>query len=40
MRALHPDVSIWTAAIDEGLDEHAFIVPGLGDAGDRAYGTK
>jgi uracil phosphoribosyltransferase len=39
-RALHPDVSIWTAAIDEGLDEHAFIVPGLGDAGDRAYGTK
>jgi uracil phosphoribosyltransferase len=40
MRALHPDVPIWTAAIDEGLDEHAFIVPGLGDAGDRAYGTK
>jgi uracil phosphoribosyltransferase len=40
MRALHPDVPIWTAAIDEGLDGHAFIVPGLGDAGDRAYGTK
>ena len=40
MRGLHPDVPIWTAAIDEGLDEHAFIVPGLGDAGDRAYGTK
>jgi uracil phosphoribosyltransferase len=40
MRALHPDVPIWTAAIDEGLDEHAFILPGLGDAGDRAYGTK
>jgi uracil phosphoribosyltransferase len=40
MRALHPDVPIWTAAIDEELDEHAFIVPGLGDAGDRAYGTK
>jgi uracil phosphoribosyltransferase len=40
MQALHPDVPIWTAAIDEGLDEHAFIVPGLGDAGDRAYGTK
>jgi uracil phosphoribosyltransferase len=40
MRALHPDVPIWTAAIDAGLDEHAFIVPGLGDAGDRAYGTK
>ena len=40
MRAIHPDVPIWTAAIDEGLDEQAFIVPGLGDAGDRAYGTK
>jgi uracil phosphoribosyltransferase len=40
LRAHHPDVSIWTAAIDEKLDEHAYIVPGLGDAGDRAYGTK
>jgi uracil phosphoribosyltransferase len=40
MRGIHPDVPIWTAALDEGLDEHAFIVPGLGDAGDRAYGTK
>ena len=40
MRGVHPDVPIWTAAIDERLDEHAFIVPGLGDAGDRAYGTK
>jgi uracil phosphoribosyltransferase len=40
MRALHPDVTIWTAGIDEELDEHAYIVPGLGDAGDRAYGTK
>jgi uracil phosphoribosyltransferase len=40
MRGLHPDVPIWTAAIDEALDENAFIVPGLGDAGDRAYGTK
>jgi uracil phosphoribosyltransferase len=40
MRGLHPDVPIWTAAIDEGLDENGFIVPGLGDAGDRAYGTK
>jgi uracil phosphoribosyltransferase len=39
-RGLHPDVPIWTAAIDDTLDEHAFIVPGLGDAGDRAYGTK
>jgi len=40
MRGLHPDVPIWTAAIDDGLDAHAFILPGLGDAGDRAYGTK
>jgi uracil phosphoribosyltransferase len=40
MRGLHPDVPIWTAAIDDALDENAFIVPGLGDAGDRAYGTK
>lgn len=40
VRGLHPDVPIWTAAIDQALDEHAFIVPGLGDAGDRAYGTK
>jgi uracil phosphoribosyltransferase len=36
----HPDVPIHTAAIDERLDEFAFIVPGLGDAGDRLYGTK
>jgi uracil phosphoribosyltransferase len=40
MRGLHPDVPIWTAAVDDGLDENAFILPGLGDAGDRAYGTK
>lgn len=40
MRGLHPDVPIWTAAIDESLDRQGFIVPGLGDAGDRAYGTK
>jgi uracil phosphoribosyltransferase len=36
----HPDVPIWTAAIDERLDEHGYIVPGLGDAGDRMFGTK
>jgi uracil phosphoribosyltransferase len=36
----HPDVSIFTAAIDEKLNEHSYIVPGLGDAGDRIYGTK
>ena len=36
----HPDVSITLAALDERLDERAYIVPGLGDAGDRIYGTK
>lgn len=36
----HPDVPIYTAAIDEYLDDHSYIVPGLGDAGDRLYGTK
>ncbi len=36
----HPDVPIFTAAIDEKLDEYGYIVPGLGDAGDRLYGTK
>ncbi|WP_041606616.1 uracil phosphoribosyltransferase [Halothermothrix orenii] len=36
----HPDVSIFTAAVDEKLNDHAYIVPGLGDAGDRLYGTK
>ena len=40
LRQAHPDVLIWTASIDDALDEKAFIVPGLGDAGDRAYGTK
>jgi uracil phosphoribosyltransferase len=40
VRGAHPDVPIWTAAVDEGLDEHAYILPGLGDAGDRAYGTR
>jgi uracil phosphoribosyltransferase len=40
LRGLHPDVSIWTAAVDDGLNDEGFILPGLGDAGDRAYGTK
>jgi uracil phosphoribosyltransferase len=40
LRGLHPDVPIWTAAIDDGLNSNGFILPGLGDAGDRAYGTK
>ena len=39
-RASHPDIDIYTAAIDERLDEHGYIVPGLGDAGDRIFGTK
>jgi uracil phosphoribosyltransferase len=39
-RRSHPDVPIWTASIDDNLDDKAYIVPGLGDAGDRAYGTK
>ena len=36
----HPDVDIYTASLDECLNEHAYIVPGLGDAGDRIFGTK
>src|SRR3974390_1809998 len=40
LRGIHPDVPVWTAAIDDGLDAQGFIVPGLGDAGDRAYGTR
>ncbi len=36
----HPDVEIYTAALDEKLNEHAYIIPGLGDAGDRLFGTK
>jgi uracil phosphoribosyltransferase len=39
-RAYHPDVHVWTAAVDERLDEHGYIVPGLGDAGDRLFGTR
>lgn len=35
----HPDIDIFTAALDEKLNEHAYIVPGLGDAGDRIFGT-
>ena len=36
----HPDVEIYVAAVDEKLNDHAYIVPGLGDAGDRIFGTK
>jgi uracil phosphoribosyltransferase len=39
VEAAHPDVHIWTAAIDRELDENAYIRPGLGDAGDRVFGT-
>ena len=40
LRATHPDVRIWTAAVDERLNDHGYIVPGLGDAGDRMFGTR
>jgi uracil phosphoribosyltransferase len=40
MKEAHPDVPIVTAAVDERLNEHGYIVPGLGDAGDRMFGTK
>lgn len=40
MHEAHPDVPIITAALDERLNEHGYIVPGLGDAGDRMFGTK
>jgi uracil phosphoribosyltransferase len=36
----HPEVPVWTAAIDDKLNEHGYILPGLGDAGDRLYGTR
>jgi uracil phosphoribosyltransferase len=40
LRAAHPDVPIWAAAMDEELNDHGYIIPGLGDAGDRTYGTR
>ncbi len=40
LRSAHPDVSIYTAAVDSHLNDKGYIVPGLGDAGDRLYGTK
>ena len=36
----HPDVDIFVASVDESLNEHKYILPGLGDAGDRIFGTK
>ena len=40
MQAAHPDVDIYTAAVDRELNDHGYILPGLGDAGDRIFGTK
>jgi uracil phosphoribosyltransferase len=40
LREAHPDVPIWAAAMDEELNDHGYIIPGLGDAGDRTYGTR
>lgn len=40
VQAEHPDVDIYVAAIDKGLNEHGYIIPGIGDAGDRIFGTK
>lgn len=40
LRQAHPDVELYTAAIDDGLNEHGYILPGLGDAGDKLFGTK
>jgi uracil phosphoribosyltransferase len=40
LRGWHPDVPIWAAAVDERLNDHGYIVPGLGDAGDRLFGTR
>jgi len=40
LHAQHPEVRVWTAAIDSQLNDHGYILPGLGDAGDRLYGTR
>lgn len=40
MEKSHPDVDVYVAAIDEKLNSHGYIIPGLGDAGDRLFGTK
>ena len=40
LQAAHPDVPIFTAAVDDHLNDHGYIIPGLGDAGDRMFGTK
>ncbi len=38
--SIHPDVKIYTASVDQGLNDHGYIIPGLGDAGDKIFGTK
>jgi len=40
LHAAHPDIPVYTAAVDDHLNSHGYIVPGLGDAGDRLFGTK
>ena len=40
MQEIHPDVDLYVGALDEKLNDHGYIVPGLGDAGDRIFGTK
>ena len=40
MKQAHPDVDMYVGALDEKLNDHGYIVPGLGDAGDRIFGTK
>ena len=40
IEAAHPDVTVYTAALDDSLNDHGYILPGLGDAGDRIYGTR
>ena len=40
LQEVHPDVEVYIGALDEKLNEHGYIVPGLGDAGDRIFGTK
>lgn len=40
LQSRHPDVTVWAAAVDERLNDHGYILPGLGDAGDRLFGTR
>ena len=40
LEEVHPDIEVYTASIDEGINEQGYIIPGLGDAGDKIFGTK